>query len=279
MNTDKQAMQMKDIQRVSLEILKFVTALCEKHNFRYALMYGTLIGAIRHQGYIPWDDDIDIMMPRPDYERFLAYCAEHKEELGVYEIFNRFTHADYIYGITRVSDSRYEIIKEETSENCGMGIFIDVYPYDGLGNDHEVALQLLSKTRHYCDTIVDMTRVNQSVPAALNWKGSIVYKWNRFVNKFRGVKYYLEATEKLRGNYQFDQSEYVGPLMWYFSKPHKVLFKRSFFDKLIKMPFEDGEFYVPSEYDALLRQAYGDYMQLPPVEKRIYQHQYAAYKK
>lgn len=279
MNTDKQAMQMKDIQRVSLEILKFVTALCEKQNFRYSLMYGTLIGAIRHKGYIPWDDDVDIMMPRPDYDRFLSYCAAHKEELGVYEIFNRFTHDDYIFGITRVCDSRYEIIKEEASENCGMGIFIDVYPYDGLGNDYDVALQLLSKTRQYCDTIVSMTRVNQSQPSNLNWRGRLVHKIKKLIIKIKGVKYYLKATEKLRANYQFDKSEYVGPLMWYFSKPQKVLFKRSYFDELIKVPFEDGEFFVPSEYDRLLRQEYGDYMQLPPVEKRIYHHQYKAFKK
>lgn len=276
---NKQLMEMKDIQRVSLEILKFVTSLCEREGFRYCLMYGTLIGAIRHQGYIPWDDDVDIMMPRPDYEKFLKYCYDHNEELGIYRIFNTDTNKDYIYGITRVSDSRYNIIKEETSENCGMGIFIDVYPYDGLGNDKEEALRLLSISRRCCDIIVDMTRANQSVPKKLNYKGKIVYLFNRFINRIRGVRYYLHKNSSLRGEYKFDESEFVGPLMWYFSKPHAVLFKRSWFDNLIKMPFEDGMFYVPSEYHDLLTQAYGDYMKPPPVEKRIYQHQYKAYKK
>lgn len=275
----RRPLEMKDIQRVSLEILKFVTSICEREDFRYSLMYGTLIGAIRHQGFIPWDDDVDIMMPRPDYERFLEYCYNHKEELGVYEIFNPDTHKDYIYGITRVSDSRYEIIKEETSENCGMGIFIDVYPYDGLGNDKEEALRLLSATRKYCDTIVDMTRVEQHIPESLNYKGKTVHIINRIINRCLGTRHYLGKISSLRGKHTFDGSDYVGPLMWYFSKPHKVLFKRSMFDKLVKVPFEDGLFYVPSEYHELLTQEYGNYMQLPPPEKRIYQHAYKAYEK
>lgn len=272
-------MEMQDIQKVSLEILKFVASLCEREGFRYCLMYGTLIGAIRHKGYIPWDDDVDIMMPRPDYERFLQYCTTHRNELGVYEIFNFDTHKEYIYGITRVSDARYEIIKEETSENCGMGIFIDVYPYDGLGNDKDMALKLLSKTRRYCDMIVDMTRVDQSIPPTLNYKGKIVYILNRIINKFRGVRYYLQKLSSLHRDYLYDESDYVGPLMWYFSKPHKVLFKKQWFDEMLKVSFEDGQFNVPIGYHDILTQEYGDYMQLPPVEKRIYQHQYKAYKK
>lgn len=275
----RKPMEMKDIQRVSLEILKFVTALCEREGFRYSLMYGTLIGAIRNHGYIPWDDDVDIMMPRPDYELFLQYCYNHKDELGVYEIFNSDTHKDYIYGITRVSDSRYEIVKEEISENCGMGIFIDVYPFDALGNDKDVALSLLAKTRKYCDIIVDITRVDQSVPESLNIKGKAAYVVKRFADRLRGVPYYINKLNGLRGNYEFDNSEYVGPLVWFFDKPHKVLFKRYWFDELIKVPFEDGEFYVLAGYDALLTQVYGKYMDLPPIDKRINQHQYKAYKK
>lgn len=278
MNSNRQPMQMEDIQRVSLEILKYVTEICERNNFRYCLAYGTLIGAIRHKGYIPWDDDVDILMPRPDYERFLEWTSAHKDEMGVYEIFNRQTNKDYIYAITRVSDSRYEIYKTDET-NCGMGIFIDVYPYDGLGNDKEQALEKLKQTRCFCDIIVDMTRKDQSIPKQLNWKGRLALRFRRLRNKLRGIDYFHNKLNDLRAGNEFDKSEFVGPLMWYFAKPHKVLFERSIFDKLIKVPFEDGEFYVPAEYDKMLTQEYGDYMTPPPVENQVYRHHYKAYKK
>lgn len=275
---ENKSLGIKDIQKVSLEILKFVANICEREGYRYCLIYGTLIGAIRHKGYIPWDDDVDIMMPRPDYEKFLEYANTHKDEMGVYKIFNRRMNTDYIYGITRISDSRYVIIKED-EKNCGMGIFIDIYPYDGLGNDHKKAIELLTVTRHYCDTIADMTRKEWKVPETLNWKGKISYIINMYANKFRGVGYFHSKINSLRKGYQFENSRYVGPLMWYFMKPHTVCYDHSLFDEFIKVPFEDGEFYVPKEYDKLLTQAYGDYMTPPPIEKRIYHHQYKAYKK
>ena len=271
-------MQMKDIQSVSLEILKFVANICERNHFRYYLAYGTLLGAVRHHGYIPWDDDVDIIMPRPDYERFLEWAACHKEELGPYEIFNRHTNRQYLYAITRISDSRYEIHKDDEA-NCGMGIFIDVYPYDGLGNDKDVALAKLKQTRKLCDLIVDMTRKDTSIPSQLNWKGKIVFCYKRLVRRLRGLNYYFKQLEILRDNNDFDSSEYVGPLMWYFCKPHNVLFERRIFGDGMQLQFEDGYFSVPSGYDEMLTQEYGDYMQLPPVEKRFYQHQYKAYKK
>ena len=73
---------MREIQLVSLEILHTVATICEEQNFRYSLIYGTLIGAIRHHGYIPWDDDVDIWMPRPDYEKFVKYCIDNDYHLN-----------------------------------------------------------------------------------------------------------------------------------------------------------------------------------------------------
>lgn len=274
---EKRPLEMKDIQKVSLGILKFVTGICERNGFRYSLMYGTLIGAIRHKGYIPWDDDVDIMMPRPDYEKFLEYVRNHKEDMGVYEVFNESTHKDYLYTITRVSDSRYEIFKDD-EKNCGMGIFIDVYPYDGLGDDYDKALDMLRRTRRLCDIIVDITRTRHN-PSSMNWRGQAVMKLKRMVNSCLGLNYFRKKLTLASRIYDYDKSEFVGPAVWYFTNPKKVLFRRSMFDDLVKVPFEDGEFYVPADYDSLLTQEYGNYMQLPPPEKRIYQHQYKAYRK
>lgn len=276
---NKEPLSMNEIQNVSFNILKEVAEFCECHGLRYFLMYGTLIGAVRHKGYIPWDDDVDIMMPRPDYEKFLRYCEKNNNRLGRYEIFNTRTNKNYIYAITRVSDPNYEIIKEEKAENCGMGVFIDIYPYDGLGNDYNIALRLLKKTRSYCDSIVALTRNEQSVPTQLNWKGKLAFIFRKFIRNLSGVKYYIRQLENQSKLNKYEDSFYVGPLMWYFTKPQKVLFKRIDFDKYVMLSFEGETFRAPVNYHDILTQEYGDYMQLPPVEKRIYQHQYKAYKK
>lgn len=277
-NNKKQPMKMEEIQKVSFEILKKIARICEKNQFRYCLMYGTLIGAIRHKGYIPWDDDVDIMMPRPDYNNLLRYLESNKDELGHYEVFNRKTKKDYLYGITRICDSRYIIIKEN-EKNCGMGIFIDIYPYDGLGNNKDEALCMLKESRILCDTIVSMIHNNSIMPKNLSIREKLSYLYHLYRKKISGLNYYYSKLEHLCMKESYDDSLYVGPIMWYFTQPEKVLFERSFFDNFTKKPFEKCDFYVPTEYDKLLKQEYGDYMQLPPVDKRVYHHQYKAYKK
>lgn len=266
---------MKDIQSVSLNILKFIAGICEREGFRYSLAYGTLIGAVRHKGYIPWDDDVDIMLPRPDYERFLAYIKTHPEEMGYYQLFTPDTPG-YLYNISRISDSRYTIVKE-TEKDCGMGIFIDVYPWDGLGDDYEEALSILRRSRQLCNTICDM--VYDDIPKQLNWKGKLVYRIKRGLHRLKGLNHYRGLLNYASRTYNYDSSKYIGPAAWYFTKPKKVLFERAYFEKLVKIPFEDGEFYVPANYDEILTQEYGDYMTPPPVEKRIYHHEYKAYKR
>ena len=136
---ERRELSIKETQAISLEILHTVAEICESQNLRYVLVYGTLIGAIRHHGYIPWDDDVDIMMPRPDYDELIKYMKEHIQEYNHLEIFNHDVCDKYPYMITRISDNRYEI--EMVNEKpFGMGVFIDIYPYDGLGMTKKEAL-------------------------------------------------------------------------------------------------------------------------------------------
>lgn len=275
MNYSRILLSMKDIQSVSLNILKFIATLCEREGFRYTLMYGTLIGAVRHKGYIPWDDDVDIMMPRPDYERFLKYVKTHKDEMGPYQLFTP-ESPGYLYNISRVSDSRYTIVKK-TEKDCGMGIFIDVYPWDGLGDDYDTALDLLTKSRQICNTLCDV--INDNVPKQLNWKGKLVYIIKRGLHRLKGLNHYRSLLNYASRTYNYDSSKYIGPAAWFFMKPQTVLFERADFEKFVKIPFEDGEFYVPEKYDKILTQEYGDYMTPPPEDQRVYHHEYKAYKR
>ena len=100
-------LSLREIQLESYNILLQVKRICEHNNFKYFLTYGTLLGAIRHNGFIPWDDDLDIMMPRSDYERFIQFCIDHHDDLLPYELKHYKTCDQYIYPIARLSNSNF----------------------------------------------------------------------------------------------------------------------------------------------------------------------------
>ena len=123
----------KEIQVKTLEIVKQVDFIAKKLDLKYALMWGTLLGAVRHAGFIPWDDDFDIMMSRRDYNILMDYFKSHKEELEPLVFFSKETRIEYPYMIGRICDTRYHLVSEN-EKDYGMGIFIDIYPLDGAGN-------------------------------------------------------------------------------------------------------------------------------------------------
>lgn len=128
-------LELSEIHQVTIGVVKKIIDICKNQNIKYFVMYGSLIGAVRHKGFIPWDDDFDIIMLRPEYERFMNYCYTHKEELKPYQLINRYTNENYPFNISRFCDCRYEMIRDDGEENAGMGIFVDIYPFDGLGNN------------------------------------------------------------------------------------------------------------------------------------------------
>ena len=137
-------LSMRENQLEALKILKDVCTICEENKFEYYLAWGTLLGAVRHQGFIPWDDDIDIMMPRPDYERFLEYCRTHEEQMKPYQLIHISTNAEYVYVLARVTNTEYKAEYLGVRE-YGLGTFIDVYPLDGLGETYQVACKKMKK--------------------------------------------------------------------------------------------------------------------------------------
>lgn len=272
---DKKALTMKEIQSVSLEMLKQVADLCEEQNIRYFLLGGTLLGAIRHKGFIPWDDDIDIMMPRPDYNKFLDYLYENK--LPNLTLFNRRTCKDYPYMISRISDDRY-ILEFDNEKSIGMGVFIDIYPMDGMGatlkealkygkpNDYLSSLCFQASRDHYA---LEMTKspIRRLIKRPVFWLCRLV-----------GKDFFQDRIEKHMGKYDYETSEWVGDLIW-LCGGEKEIFKREWLDDYVMVPFEQYEFRAPKKYDLVLKQLFGNYMQLPPEEDRIGHHYFRAYRK
>lgn len=273
----KRELTIQETQKISLEILNTVATICEEQHFRYALIYGTLIGAVRHHGYIPWDDDVDIMMPRNDYDRFLAYMKLNIQKYPNLRVFNRQECREYPYMITRISDDRYTIVMEN-EEPFGMGVFIDIYPYDGLGNTKKEALKFGLKGDRLSSLCYQATRKRFAIETTTAlWRKILkfpVYLFARLCGKDR----FQDKLEKLAGVKDYDSSKYVGCVIW-LSWGEKDIFPRKWFDETIMMPFEQYEFRVPKEYDKVLRHEYGDYMQLPPENERVGHHFFKVYEK
>ncbi len=267
----------KETQQISLEILHTVAEICEEQQIRYALIYGTLIGAVRHHGYIPWDDDVDIMMPRPDYERFLEYMKQHVSNYPNLRVFNREECPEYPYMITRISDDRYRI-RMENEKPFGMGVFIDIYPYDGLGMTKKEAVSYGLKGDRLSSLCYQATRQHFAFETTKSRLRKVIKYPIYLVSRLIGKDFFQNKLQKLAAVKNYDSSEYVGCVVW-LSWGEKDIFPRSWFDETIRMPFDKYEFRVPKEYDRVLRHEYGDYMQLPPEEDRVGHHCFKVYRR
>lgn len=269
---------MKDVQKGSLEILKKIDEICSRLNLKYCLAYGTLIGAVRHKGFIPWDDDVDIMMPRKDYDILVRYFIDNKEDLKPFEIINPQVNSKCPYTISRISDSRYQL-NVDNEDDYGIGLFVDVYPLDGVGNTVEEYSKLKNLSSWFASMCFLSTR--QSVKRE-NTKSVIKYiiKFPAFVvAKILGKKFFMKKLYDMAVKCNYDNSKYIGCIIWASDDGLRGIFPKEWFDKMIDVEFEGAYFKAPKEYDKVLTHGYGDYMKLPPEKDRIAHHYYDAYRK
>ncbi len=145
----KRELTLAEIHEGTLEVLKRFISVCDQIGVQYFLAYGSLIGAVRHHGFIPWDDDLDVIMLRPDYEKFREYCNKHEGELTPFRFFDRHNTPDYPYTIGRFCDTRYRMVRNDNVPDAGQGMFIDIYPHDGAGNNNDKRWKsILKKKKH-----------------------------------------------------------------------------------------------------------------------------------
>lgn len=264
----------REVQLGELEVLKRIAEICEEQKLRYCLVFGTLIGAVRHHGFIPWDDDIDIAMPRPDYEKLVTYCTEHEKELYPLKLMNYRTNKDYIYPISRLCDTRY-YIDYKGAVQYGLGLFVDIYPMDGCGNTKEEQDALVKKNNFLVSAVYQSGQKKFEASKTSILRTPIKLALYCY-SKLMGPRYFIKKLEKNSLQHSFESNELVNCTIW---DGLGYGYKKSYFEDTILMPFEDAEFRVPREYDEMLRQYYGDYMQLPPEEERVGHHYYEAFLK
>lgn len=258
-----------EIQQGSLEVFKKIKTICSELNIEYYLAFGTLLGSIRHKGFIPWDDDLDIWMKRTDYEKFVSYCRKNKDIIAPFELKHFSTCKNYIYPIARLSDSRYTI-KYNDAKDYGLGLFVDLYPLDGIDpSDKKFLKKLMSyrKIIYYCG-LKTCPEKGKSFKSLLK---RIYFLRTRFIN----LPKLLKKVDRFAQKYQFENSDSFACTEWEF----EFIYSKSLIENTTTTQFEDTTALIPEKYHELLTSTYGDYMQLPPEEDRVGHHNYSAYKK
>lgn len=273
-------LSLQEIQQASLKILIEVDDICKRLGLKYFLMYGTLIGAIRHKGFIPWDDDLDIGMHRSDFSKLMSFFES--EYTGNLKMCFRANTKGYAYGIPRICNSKYKYVsttktykyKNEEFKDNGMGVFIDVYPIDNYGSTQNEAeiIQRRCRKANYLYAIYNdykMTRKLYYVPI----KAMISLYLHLKKGNNWGQRIDQEVIDIVR-KFTSDDDKYIGVVTW--SDVCK-LYERKWFDKQIMVKFEGHLFPVPANYHEVLSVSYGDYMVLPPEESRVPHHDYKIY--
>lgn len=261
----KKIIGINELKRIQLDLLIDIDKYCTFNHLTYFLAYGTLIGAIRHHGYIPWDDDIDIAMPRPDYDKFVA---NYKSKDGFYRVVTHKKDNRYTKPFAKVYDDR-TIINEYMYHQHDYGVYVDVFPIDGIDPNRKQIKNSgwLIKLLNTKLAILDSKRsISKNIVMALGKILLLPITVDDIINKMeQNATIYSYANAKLVANIAY--SVYG----------EGDIIDKEALSSTIDGTFEGHSFKIPTGYDKYLRNIYGDYMKLPPVEKQVTHHSFKAW--
>ncbi len=251
-----------EMKRIELDMMKEIHAFCLAQNITYSLGYGTLLGAVRHKGFIPWDDDIDLIMPRPDYDKFIkSFQGEHYKVVSSLD-------PTYCYPYAKVYDSRTYLKENLHHTYPDMGVFIDIFPVDGLPPDKKHQLRLYRRQKFLYKLHISM---KYHISNEWSIPKNLLLLVSRGVAIFFPVRKVVKALERNYLLYPYETSSDVAVML---GEVELVPIARSSFEHPVLLEFEDTSFYAIKDYDANLTGLYGEYLKLPPLEQQVSEHRY-----
>ena len=255
---------MNEIQEKIFNVFRYLLSVLDKHNLKYVACGGTVLGAVRHKGFIPWDDDIDIYMPRADYESFLKLKDDVKKD--GYDIISE-ADKGYYLPFAKIIDTGTSLWEYEEDPYL-LGIYVDIFPLDEFDNKNDIA-RMQTK---YCKWFERYRNSLKQIPlfkifnslVHCHYNNIIIGLMSKLLNKNIAYKLFLNYKKKCigkKGRWSVCLSTWVGRI-----------FKTEWFEDVVEKPFENIMINVPRDYDNYLKLLYNDYMTLPPIEERISNH-------
>jgi lipopolysaccharide cholinephosphotransferase len=260
-----------EMKQCSFSVLKQLRAVCEENGLRYSLTGGTLLGAVRHQGFIPWDDDIDIMMPRPDYDRLIAIVRE-----GDFGFDLRCAELEgdaYGYSFAKACCRGTRLVEAGIRQT--IGVFVDIFPVDGAGDSIRIA-KLRAKYfvfLHGLKISSNWTKYHRS--KLRKWYYEPLRYGCYLLSKLLGRRFIDRRMVVFLQKKDYASTAYAGRLVGDYGS--REIFPRELFENCIPVTFEGEQFSGIADYDVFLTRLYGDYMTMPPAHKQVTHHEFKAY--
>lgn len=259
----------EELKIIQLEILKNVDAFCTTHGIKYFLAYGSAIGAIRHKGFIPWDDDIDIVMLRDDYERFVE-LYNHQPN-SVYKVHAHNLDKQYPYPYAKI-DNTLTIFEEEIKDMYKMGVNIDLFPIDKVPENTSLQKKMYDRF----DILYKLITLKR---LPIKKRRGVLKNCCLFIAHILlypiSFSKLVQMLERNALKYRNIHTSLCSDVVWAYGS--REINKLANWEKAIYVDFEDMKAPVPIGYDDYLSKVYGTYMKLPPKEKQITHHHYLAY--
>ena len=258
----------QELKQIQVDMLKEIDKYCKKHNLRYSLAFGSLLGAVRHKGYIPWDDDLDIMLLRKDYDKFVkGFSHEY------YSVIGPGYDQDYSLPFAKVNDTR-TIISEDANVKNTYGVYIDVFPVDNAPDDlNELKLFMMRKKMLNIQHILKIVNVT--------WKRNplknLVLILGQLFLAFKSINNISNEMDNLSARYSGLSHCKLRGIIVPNDNRFEELLPSDYFESYTTLPFEGFNAMVIEKYEEYLAASYGNYMQVPPENKQISHHVFTAW--
>ncbi len=261
---------LQELKEIEFDILKMFDAFCKENNIRYFLSHGTLLGAVRYKKFIPWDDDVDLLIPREDYNKMISLFKDSDR----YQLFAFEKNKDYRYPYAKLCDMTTR--KDEFGYNNGieLGVDIDIFPLDAWDDDLKKAKQEVKCIRKnmVCLGLTKLKKPDSVNPIKRFVKGIVM-----IFCKMIGSEFFIKNILKASCKEEQQGTNYLGCKAWCVYGERGIIPASAFADT-IDIEFEGEFFSAPKDYDTYLTCLYGDYLPEPPKEKQKTHHSFKAYR-
>ena len=259
-----------ELRRIQLDILKHVDAFCKENCIKYFLSGGSMIGAVRHHGYIPWDDDIDLMLLREDYDRLISLYTE--KDNSEYKLHYFKLEKDYCKSFVKIDNSKTVLVEDTEEPIAEMGVNIDLFPMDIVPNEVSKQKRMYRRFEFY-KALIDLKNVRKSNKRSV-FKNTIL-SLSHFLLRPLPMRTLINALERNATKYKGEVTDYCGVAVWGYGM--REVNNRRNWDEVLEVDFENTKAPIPAGYDNYLTCVYGDYMQLPSEDKRVSEHIFKAW--